>query len=123
MRTGEGTHRSRQPEAGHHVTGKGAAMGSLAPGQHAWSEAHRAYPTTLPVRTYVWELPVRVSHWFTQPICAGALVYWLLHAQSIHCGQERHYFPDGEDAVHPFGGRLGVYECISVADVLVLYGE
>ena len=30
-------------------------MGSLAPGQHAWSEAHRPYPSTL---------PVRVSHWF-----------------------------------------------------------
>ncbi len=39
-------------------------MGSLAPGQHAWSEAHSPYPSTLPVRTYVWELPVRVSHWF-----------------------------------------------------------
>src|ERR1035441_3239929 len=27
-------------------------------------EAHRPYPSTLPVRTYVWELPVRISHWF-----------------------------------------------------------
>ena len=31
---------------------------------HAWSEAHRPYPTSDLVRTYVWELPVRVSHWF-----------------------------------------------------------
>jgi len=34
------------------------------PGQHAWSEAHRPYPASELVRTYVWELPVRVSHWF-----------------------------------------------------------
>jgi len=34
------------------------------PGQHAWSEAHRPYPASELVRTYVWELPVRFSHWF-----------------------------------------------------------
>jgi Ni/Fe-hydrogenase 1 B-type cytochrome subunit len=34
------------------------------PGHHAWSEAHRPYPSSEVVRTYVWELPVRVSHWF-----------------------------------------------------------
>jgi len=37
-------------------------MSSL-PG-HAWSEAHRPYPSSESIRTYVWELPVRVSHWF-----------------------------------------------------------
>jgi Ni/Fe-hydrogenase 1 B-type cytochrome subunit len=31
---------------------------------YAWSEAHRREPASGPVRVYVWELPVRVSHWF-----------------------------------------------------------
>jgi Ni/Fe-hydrogenase 1 B-type cytochrome subunit len=30
----------------------------------AWGEAHRPEPAFPPVRVYVWELPVRVSHWF-----------------------------------------------------------
>jgi Ni/Fe-hydrogenase 1 B-type cytochrome subunit len=55
-------------------------MGSLAPGQHAWSEAHRPYPTTLPVRTYVWELPVRVSHWFiVLPIAVLSFTGYYMH--------------------------------------------
>jgi len=33
-------------------------------GQRGWSEAHGPYPASEPVRTYVWELPVRISHWF-----------------------------------------------------------
>src|SRR6266581_239747 len=49
-------------------------MGSLAPGQHAWSEAHRPYPSTLPVRTYVWELPVRVSHWFIHLVAGSVFI-------------------------------------------------
>src|ERR1019366_3790922 len=31
---------------------------------YAWSEAHKPEPASAPVRVYVWELPVRVSHWF-----------------------------------------------------------
>ena len=31
---------------------------------YAWSEAHRPEPAFPPVRVYVWELSVRVSHWF-----------------------------------------------------------
>jgi Ni/Fe-hydrogenase 1 B-type cytochrome subunit len=29
-----------------------------------WGEAHRPEPAFPPARVYVWELPVRVSHWF-----------------------------------------------------------
>jgi len=33
-------------------------------GKHGWGEAHRPEPAFPPVRVYVWEQPVRVSHWF-----------------------------------------------------------
>lgn len=32
--------------------------------QYSWSEAHSPRPASSPVRIFVWELPVRVSHWF-----------------------------------------------------------
>ncbi|HEX7423257.1 MAG TPA: Ni/Fe-hydrogenase, b-type cytochrome subunit [Terriglobales bacterium] len=32
--------------------------------QYAWGEVHRPEPRSAPVRVYVWELPVRASHWF-----------------------------------------------------------
>ena len=32
--------------------------------KHGWGEAHRPEPAFPPVRVYVWEQPVRVSHWF-----------------------------------------------------------
>jgi Ni/Fe-hydrogenase 1 B-type cytochrome subunit len=32
--------------------------------KHGWGEAHRPEPGFPPVRVYVWEQPVRVSHWF-----------------------------------------------------------
>jgi Ni/Fe-hydrogenase 1 B-type cytochrome subunit len=32
--------------------------------QYSWSEAHSPDSPFAPVRVYVWELPVRVSHWF-----------------------------------------------------------
>lgn len=31
--------------------------------QYGWGEVHRPEPASPPVRVYVWELPVRVSHW------------------------------------------------------------
>jgi len=31
--------------------------------QYAWGEVHRPEPTSAPVRIYVWEQPVRVTHW------------------------------------------------------------
>lgn len=31
---------------------------------YGWGEAHRPEPAFPPMRVYVWELPVRVSHWF-----------------------------------------------------------
>ena len=50
------------------------------PAQHAWSEAHRPYPTTELVRTYVWELPVRVSHWFiVLPVAVLAFTGYYMH--------------------------------------------
>ena len=55
-------------------------MGDLAVGQHAWSEAHRPYPESEPVRTYVWELPVRVSHWFmVLPIGVLSITGYYMH--------------------------------------------
>jgi Ni/Fe-hydrogenase 1 B-type cytochrome subunit len=33
-------------------------------GKYGWGEAHRPEPAFPTVRVYVWELPVRVSHWF-----------------------------------------------------------
>jgi len=32
--------------------------------RYGWGEAHRPEPAFPPMRVYVWELPVRVSHWF-----------------------------------------------------------
>jgi Ni/Fe-hydrogenase 1 B-type cytochrome subunit len=32
--------------------------------RYGWGEAHRPEPAFPPVRVYVWEQPVRVSHWF-----------------------------------------------------------
>lgn len=32
--------------------------------QYGWGEAHRPEPAFPTVRVYVWELPVRISHWF-----------------------------------------------------------
>ena len=32
--------------------------------KYGWGEAHRPEPAFPTVRVYVWELPVRVSHWF-----------------------------------------------------------
>jgi Ni/Fe-hydrogenase 1 B-type cytochrome subunit len=32
--------------------------------KYGWGEAHRPEPAFPPTRVYVWELPVRVSHWF-----------------------------------------------------------
>jgi Ni/Fe-hydrogenase 1 B-type cytochrome subunit len=52
---------------------------STPPG-HAWSEAHRPYPQSEPVRTYVWELPVRVSHWFiVLPAAVLAFTGYYMH--------------------------------------------
>jgi len=54
-------------------------MGTL-PGQRAWSEAKRPYTTSEPVRTYVWELPVRISHWFTVlPIAVLSFTGYYMH--------------------------------------------
>jgi Ni/Fe-hydrogenase 1 B-type cytochrome subunit len=32
--------------------------------KYGWGEAHRPEPPFPPMRVYVWELPVRVTHWF-----------------------------------------------------------
>ena len=32
--------------------------------KYAWGEAHRPEPAFPTVRVYVWEQPVRISHWF-----------------------------------------------------------
>jgi Ni/Fe-hydrogenase 1 B-type cytochrome subunit len=51
-----------------------------APGQYAWSEAHSPYPSSETVRTYVWELPVRVSHWFiVLPVAVLTFTGYYIH--------------------------------------------
>jgi Ni/Fe-hydrogenase 1 B-type cytochrome subunit len=45
-----------------------------------WGEAHRPQPAFPPVRVYVWELPVRVSHWFIfLPIVVLSFTGYYLH--------------------------------------------
>jgi Ni/Fe-hydrogenase 1 B-type cytochrome subunit len=45
-----------------------------------WGEAHRPEPAFPPVRVYVWELPVRVSHWFIfLPIVVLSFTGYYLH--------------------------------------------
>ena len=36
----------------------------MSPLTHSWSESRAPDTTYTPVRVYVWELPVRASHWF-----------------------------------------------------------
>jgi Ni/Fe-hydrogenase 1 B-type cytochrome subunit len=46
----------------------------------AWGEAHRPQPAFPPVRVYVWELPVRVSHWFIfLPIVVLSFTGYYMH--------------------------------------------
>ncbi|HYU44953.1 MAG TPA: Ni/Fe-hydrogenase, b-type cytochrome subunit [Terriglobales bacterium] len=46
----------------------------------AWGEAHRPEPAFPPVRVYVWELPVRVSHWFIfLPVVVLSFTGYYLH--------------------------------------------
>lgn len=48
--------------------------------QYAWGEAHRPEPSSAPVRVYVWELPVRVSHWFVfLPVVVLSFTGYYMH--------------------------------------------
>jgi Ni/Fe-hydrogenase 1 B-type cytochrome subunit len=48
--------------------------------KYGWGEAHRAEPAFPPVRVYVWELPVRVSHWFIfLPVVVLSFTGYYLH--------------------------------------------
>ena len=47
---------------------------------YAWGEAHRPEPAFPPVRVYVWELPVRVSHWLIfLPVVALSFTGYYMH--------------------------------------------
>lgn len=47
---------------------------------HAWGEAHSPQPKSPPVRVYVWELPVRISHWLIfLPIVVLAFTGYYMH--------------------------------------------
>jgi Ni/Fe-hydrogenase 1 B-type cytochrome subunit len=47
---------------------------------YGWGEAHRPEPAFPPVRVYVWELPVRVSHWFIfLPVVVLAFTGYYMH--------------------------------------------
>jgi len=48
--------------------------------RHAWSEAHSPQPKSPPVRVYVWELPVRISHWLIfLPIVVLSFTGYYMH--------------------------------------------
>ncbi len=48
--------------------------------QYSWSEAHSPDSTFAPVRVYVWELPVRVSHWFIfLPVVVLSVTGYYMH--------------------------------------------
>lgn len=48
--------------------------------QYAWSEAHSPDSSYSPVRVFVWELPVRVSHWFIfLPVVVLAFTGYYMH--------------------------------------------
>jgi len=48
--------------------------------QYAWSEAHSPDSSYSPVRVYVWELPVRISHWFVfLPVVVLAFTGYYMH--------------------------------------------
>lgn len=47
---------------------------------HAWGEAHSPQPKSPPVRVYVWELPVRISHWLIfLPVVVLAFTGYYMH--------------------------------------------
>src|ERR1700687_2137557 len=47
---------------------------------YGWGEAHRPEPAFPTVRVYVWELPVRVSHWFIfLPIVVLSFTGYYIH--------------------------------------------
>ena len=48
--------------------------------QYSWSEAHSPQPASPPVRVFVWELPVRVSHWFIfLPVVVLSITGYYMH--------------------------------------------
>jgi Ni/Fe-hydrogenase 1 B-type cytochrome subunit len=48
--------------------------------KHGWGEAHRPEPGFPTVRVYVWELPVRISHWFIfLPIVVLSFTGYYIH--------------------------------------------
>jgi Ni/Fe-hydrogenase 1 B-type cytochrome subunit len=48
--------------------------------RYSWSEAHSPQPKSPPVRVYVWELPVRVSHWLIfLPIVVLSFTGYYMH--------------------------------------------
>jgi Ni/Fe-hydrogenase 1 B-type cytochrome subunit len=48
--------------------------------QYSWSEAHSPQPASPPVRVFVWELPVRVSHWFVfLPVVVLSVTGYYMH--------------------------------------------
>ena len=47
---------------------------------YGWGEAHRPEPAFPPMRVYVWELPVRVSHWFVfLPVVVLSFTGYYMH--------------------------------------------
>jgi Ni/Fe-hydrogenase 1 B-type cytochrome subunit len=48
--------------------------------QYSWSEAHSPQPSSAPVRVFVWELPVRISHWFiVLPVVVLSFTGYYMH--------------------------------------------
>ena len=70
-----------------------------------WGEAHRPEPAFPPVRVYVWELPVRVSHWFIfLPVVVLSFTGYYLHNPFIVAKSSATYLMATMRFIHEVAG-------------------
>ena len=72
-----------------------------------WGEAHRPEPAFPPVRVYVWELPVRVSHWFVfLPIVVLSFTGYYMHNPFIVAKSSTTYLMATMRFIHEVAGAV-----------------
>ena len=90
---------------------------------YAWSEAHKPEPPSAPVRVYVWELPVRVSHWFIfLPVVVLSFTGYYMHNPFIVAKSSTPFLMATMRFIHLVAG-FGIHFRLHSADVLVLCGK
>lgn len=73
--------------------------------QYAWGEAHRPEPASPPVRVYVWEVPVRVSHWFIfLPFVVLAFTGYYMHNPFIVANSRTNFLMATMRLIHEVAG-------------------